>query len=178
MLNCIEIILLSQHCLSPFLSQSPTSIKLLAPCLLIFSFRNQEISESGGQAEVIPAEMWAQPGAGSTVRPQLHPKTTSASIQNSDFFNFTFWYCCCTKGVMQKLPRQEQKAGEEQGHLAGGRGCRAAFSNAGRKCFVQSLCNWKCRFRRTQRVHRCMSGWLKQKRTGRVGWQREVWLQY
>lgn len=42
MLNCIEIIFFSQHCQSPFLSQSPTSIKLLASCLLIFSFRNQQ----------------------------------------------------------------------------------------------------------------------------------------
>lgn len=42
MLNCIEIIFLSQHSQSPFLSQSPTSIKLLASCLLIFSFRNQQ----------------------------------------------------------------------------------------------------------------------------------------
>lgn len=42
MLNCIEIIFLSQRRQSPFLSRSPTSIKLLASCLLIFSFRNQQ----------------------------------------------------------------------------------------------------------------------------------------
>jgi len=42
MLNCIEIIFLSQHCQSPFLSRSPTSIRLLASSLLIFFFRNQQ----------------------------------------------------------------------------------------------------------------------------------------
>lgn len=42
MLNCTEIIFLSQHHQSPFLSQSPTSVKLLASCLLIFSFRKQQ----------------------------------------------------------------------------------------------------------------------------------------
>lgn len=114
MLNCIEIILLSQHCQSPFLSQSPTSIKLLAPCLLIFSFRNQEISESGGQAEVIPTEMWAQPEAGSTVRPQLHPKTTSALIQNSDFLFHTLILLLhqrSSKNFPDKNKRQERSKG-------------------------------------------------------------------
>lgn len=70
MLNCIEIIFLSKRRQSPSLSQSPTSVKLLVPCLLIFSFRNQQEDK----AETIPAETRAQPGAGSTVGPQPHPE--------------------------------------------------------------------------------------------------------
>lgn len=42
MLNCIEIIFLSQHHQSPSLSWRFASEKLLVPCLLIFSFRNQQ----------------------------------------------------------------------------------------------------------------------------------------
>lgn len=69
LLNCIEIILFSQRHQSPFLSRRPTFVQLLAPCLFIFSCRNQQEDR-----QALPPETEHSQGAGSHAQPRLHPQ--------------------------------------------------------------------------------------------------------
>lgn len=159
MLNCIEIIFLSQHRQSPFLSRSPTSMKLLASCLLIFSFRNQQ--EDGQKLSLHRREHSKEQGA--PRGPAAPLKMPRASIQNGAFLFYTLKLPLGQRSHTNASPvRTKGRRGAGAGDCVGGRGSRAAFCNTARKPLCSELMQLKTQIQMDLRTHRSVSDWFKQ----------------